>query len=69
VGNDGDCGEPAQTYGVTAPIRTSIDRQLVDRAVWVPMVDVRAVEFVSKRVRNYQLSPMGGFIAARTWLR
>ena len=34
-----------------------------------PTVNVRAVEFVSKRVRNYRYSPVGGFIANQVWLR
>jgi hypothetical protein len=30
---------------------------------------VRFAEFVSKRVRNYQFSPVGGFLPAQVWLR
>lgn len=52
-----------------ASLWAAIDRQLVDEAAWVPTVNVRAVEFVSKRIRNYQYSPVGGFIADQVWLR
>jgi YVTN family beta-propeller protein len=40
-----------------------IDREFVDRAAWVPMVNVRWVEFVSSRVHNYEADPTVGFIA------
>jgi peptide/nickel transport system substrate-binding protein len=46
-----------------------IDRQLVARAAWLPLVDLRGVDFVSARVRNYQFNPYGGMIADQLWLR
>jgi peptide/nickel transport system substrate-binding protein len=52
-----------------AALWTTIDRQLVDQAVWVPTVNVSEVEFVSKRVRNYQYQPVWGFLADQAWLR
>jgi peptide/nickel transport system substrate-binding protein len=45
-----------------------IDRELVDRAFWVPTVTVRSTEFVSARLRNYEFNPIGGFIADQVWL-
>jgi ABC-type transport system substrate-binding protein len=36
----------------------SIDRQLTDDAVWVPTVNQRQVDLVSKRVRNYECNPV-----------
>jgi hypothetical protein len=45
-----------------------VDHELVDRAVWVPMVNLRSTEFVSRRLRNYQFNPVGGFIADQVWL-
>lgn len=64
----------ASTLQLSDPQRASalwaaIDRQLVDAAYWVPTVSVHAPEFVSARVRNYQLSPVGGFIAHEAWVR
>jgi ABC-type transport system substrate-binding protein/DNA-binding SARP family transcriptional activator len=47
----------------------AIDRQLVDEAAWVPTVNVRAPDFVSKRVRNYQYNPVKGFLPDQVWLR
>jgi len=52
-----------------ATLWAAIDRHLVDQAAWVPTVNVQFVEFVSKRVRNYQFSPVGGFVPNLVWLR
>jgi YVTN family beta-propeller protein len=46
-----------------------IDREFVDRAAWVPMVNVRWVEFVSARVHNYEADPTVGFIADQASVR
>jgi hypothetical protein len=46
-----------------------IDREFVDRAAWVPMVNVRWVDFVSARVHNYEADPTVGFIADQASLR
>jgi len=46
----------------------AVDRRLVDRAYWVPTVNIRFAELVSGRLRNYQFSPVGGFIADQVWL-
>ena len=37
-----------------------IDRRTVDEAPWVPLVNPKVVDVVSKRVGNYQYSPAGG---------
>jgi hypothetical protein len=34
-----------------------IDREFVDHAAWVPMVNIRWVDFVSARVHNYEAGP------------
>jgi peptide/nickel transport system substrate-binding protein len=52
-----------------ATLWSAIDRRLVDEAVWVPTVNVRIPEFVSKRLRNYEYSPVTGFLADQVWLR
>jgi peptide/nickel transport system substrate-binding protein len=46
-----------------------IDQQITDDAYWVPTVDPRAIELVSTRLRNYEFSPVWGFIADQAWLR
>ena len=52
-----------------AALWTRIDHEIADRAYWVPMVSLRSPQLVSKRVRNYQYSPVWGFIASQVWLR
>jgi peptide/nickel transport system substrate-binding protein len=47
----------------------AIDRQLVARAAWLPLVDLKGINFVSARVRNYQFQPYSGVIADQLWLR
>jgi peptide/nickel transport system substrate-binding protein len=48
---------------------TSIDHQLTDNAGWVPTENLRDVELVSQRLRNYQYNPIWGFLADQAWLR
>ena len=48
---------------------TDVDHRLTDQAVWVPTVDLHAVELVSPRLRNYQYNPVWGFLADQVWLR
>jgi peptide/nickel transport system substrate-binding protein len=47
----------------------TIDRRLVARAAWVPLVDLKGIDFVSARVRNYHFHPYSGMIADQVWLR
>jgi hypothetical protein len=37
--------------------------------VWVPLINEHGIDFVSARVRNYQLHTYWGLIADRLWLR
>jgi YVTN family beta-propeller protein len=48
---------------------TRIDREYVNQAVWVPLVNPHTIDFVSARVRNYQANPSLGLIADQVWLR
>ena len=47
----------------------SIDRQLTNEAIWVPTINVREVELLSKRVRNYEHHAVWGFLVDQGWLR
>jgi ABC-type transport system substrate-binding protein len=51
-----------------AAIWARIDRRLVNRAAWVPMINELGLDFVSERVRNYQFHPYWGLIADQLWL-
>jgi peptide/nickel transport system substrate-binding protein len=46
-----------------------LDRTLTERAVWLPMINEHALDFVSERVRNYQVHPYWGVIVDQLWLR
>jgi peptide/nickel transport system substrate-binding protein len=47
-----------------------IDRQTVDQAPWVPLVNPKTVDVLSKRVGNYQYSPAGlGMLIDQLWVR
>ncbi len=47
-----------------------IDRQTVDQAPWVPLVNPRVVDVLSKRVGNYQYSASGlGMLIDQLWVR
>jgi peptide/nickel transport system substrate-binding protein len=47
----------------------SVDRELTDDAAWVPTVNEREVDLVSKRLKNYEFNPVWGFLADQSWLR
>lgn len=55
--------------GKAAALWTRIDHEIVDQAYWVTTVNGHGPEFVSRRLRNYQYSPVGDFIADQVWLR
>ena len=46
-----------------------IDRRVVDRAPWVPLINTKSVDFVSKRVGNYEYSPVWGMLIDQLWVR
>lgn len=48
---------------------TSIDHTLTNQADWVPTVNAREVDLVSKRLGNYEFNPVWGFLADQSWLR
>jgi peptide/nickel transport system substrate-binding protein len=46
-----------------------LDREIVDRAVAIPLLNVKNVEFVSRRVGNYQRHPVFGTLVSQLWVR
>jgi YVTN family beta-propeller protein len=47
-----------------------VDRQAVDQAPWVPLVNPKVVDVLSKRVGNYQYSPAGlGMLFDQLWVQ
>ena len=53
----------------SAKLWASLDREAVDRALWVPVFNLRVVEFVSARVRHYQYSRAYHFLPAQAWVQ
>jgi peptide/nickel transport system substrate-binding protein len=47
----------------------AIDRAVTDRAVWVPLINPRGIDYVSERVGNYQRSPQLAVLLDRIWVR
>ena len=52
-----------------ASLWARIDHELVDRAVWAPLINEHGIDFVSARVRNYQFHSYWGLIADQLWIR
>ena len=46
-----------------------IDRRLVDQAAYAPEYVPRVIDFVSRRVGNYQFSPQWGILIDQLWIR
>jgi len=46
-----------------------VDHEITDAAPWVPLVVTKDVNFVSKRVGNYQYSPQMGMLIDQLWVR
>jgi peptide/nickel transport system substrate-binding protein len=46
-----------------------VDRQAADQAPWVPLVNPKVVDVLSKRVGNYQYSPQLGMLIDQLWVR
>jgi peptide/nickel transport system substrate-binding protein len=46
-----------------------LERELVERAVAIPLVNPKEVAFVSKRVGNFQRHPVLGTLISQLWVR
>jgi peptide/nickel transport system substrate-binding protein len=46
-----------------------VDRELTDAAPWVPLIVTKDVNFLSKRVGNYQYSQANGMLIDQLWVR
>jgi len=47
---------------------TELDRKITDLVPFVPVVVPESVDFVSKRVGNYQYNPLYGILLAQVWV-
>ena len=48
---------------------STIDRRIIDQAPWIPLVDLRSNELVSRRLGNYTYNPQIGFLIDQAWVR
>ena len=48
---------------------TALDRSVTDSAVVIPFINPKAIDFVSKRLQNYQHHPEFGLLIDQVWLR
>ena len=46
-----------------------LDREITDKALWVPLYNVYGADLVSKRVGNYRYNPMEGALLSQLWVR
>jgi YVTN family beta-propeller protein len=46
-----------------------LDREVIDRAIIVPVITPKAADFVSERVGNYQRHPVFGMLISQVWVR
>jgi peptide/nickel transport system substrate-binding protein len=47
----------------------ALDREVAERALVIPLTNGKAVDFVSKRVGNYQHHPLYGLLLDQLWVR
>jgi peptide/nickel transport system substrate-binding protein len=55
--------------GAADALWAQLDREFVDRAPIVPLVNPALVDFVSDRLGNYQRHPVYGLLLSRVWVR
>ena len=60
--------EPQEPTAANA-LWTIIDHTLTRQAYWVPTVNMRQVDLVSKRLGGYQFNPFWGFLVDQSWIR
>ena len=56
--------DPAAAWRLWA----AIDRRVTAQAPWIPLITVRWVDVVSKRLRNYTFHPVFGFMISQARL-
>ena len=55
--------------GAASRLWSKIDRDVVDQAPWVFLQNPLQVDFVSRRVGNYQYNPQWGVLLDQLWVR
>jgi YVTN family beta-propeller protein len=60
---------PADDPAASGEAWAEVDRAITVRAPWVPLVNPTDVDFVSKRLENYQYNPQWLLLLAQVWVR
>ena len=47
----------------------SLDRRITNEAPWVPLFTPKLVDFIAKRVGNYQFNPLWYFLVDQAWVQ
>jgi peptide/nickel transport system substrate-binding protein len=56
-------------FPTAGPVWAKVDREITDLAPWVPFASLRAADFTSVRVGNYQYNPIWGILLDQLWVR
>jgi peptide/nickel transport system substrate-binding protein len=64
----------ARQLQVTSPeaanrLWAHIERRIMRQVPWVPMINPKVIDVVSKRVGNYQYNPQWGMLLDQLWVR
>jgi YVTN family beta-propeller protein len=61
----------AQTYNPEAAngLWAQVDHEMVDQAPWLPLTNPKVIDFISRRVGNYQYNPVWGVLIDQLWVR
>jgi peptide/nickel transport system substrate-binding protein len=59
----------AQNPGAANELWAKIDHEIVNNAPWAPMINESSVDFLSKRVGNYQFNPQYRMLIDQVWVR
>jgi YVTN family beta-propeller protein len=55
--------------GAANRLWAELDREITDKALWVPLFNSYQADLVSKQVRNYQYNPQRGALLSQMWVR
>ena len=66
--------DQAETTGVTDAnaandIWAQVDHDMTDQAAWVDLYNPKQIDFLSKRVGNYQWNPQWYILIDQMWLK
>jgi peptide/nickel transport system substrate-binding protein len=61
--------EAANNPTAANQVWAGLDRRITNEAPWLPLFTPKLVDFVSKRVGNYQFNPLWYFLVDQAWVR